>query len=58
MDIIALILVAIGCITSPDRYTTEYEATHQTEVARAQTIYTNHQYILKDGVIIVVGTNP
>ena len=58
MDIIALILVALGYLTTPDRYTTEYKATHQPEVAKAQTIYTNHQYILKDGVIIVVGTNP
>ena len=53
MNIIILILIAMGSLASPGQYTAEYKSTHQAEIAQAYAIYDNHYYVEADGGVII-----
>ena len=53
MNIIILILMALGYLSGPDQYTEAYQQSHGTEISQASSIYANHQYVISDGVVII-----
>ncbi len=59
MNIIILILIALGCLTSPEEFTDEYINRHPDEINHATTIYENNWYKeVEGGVIIDDEVNP
>ncbi len=59
MDIIILILMALGFITNPDQYTEAYKQSHGTEITQATSIYSIHAYEqFEGGVVIDPDVNP
>ena len=59
MEINILILMALGSLTNPDQYNEAYVQSHGAAISKATCIYSNHQYVVEEGgVVIVDGVNP
>ena len=59
MEIIILILIALGKLSSPTQFNDAYINTHQLEISKAEAIYNNNLYTEADGGVIIDDTvNP
>ena len=59
MEIIILILIALGKLSSPTQFNDTYINTHQLEISKAAAIYNNNLYTEADGGVIIDDTvNP
>lgn len=51
--------MALGSLTNPDQYNEAYIQSHSASISKATSIYSNHQYVVEEGgVVIVDGVNP
>ncbi len=54
MELLIAILIALGSLTSPDGFTTDYELQYQSDIERAKYIMDNGDYTTnKDGGVVV-----